>query len=213
MSDLNPVTLSLMLLTTITSVIAFGNRDFFDRWKFNPYSIKSGRQAWRFLTYGALHADMMHLFINMIVLWSFGDMVEQVFRYAFHARGPFLYLLLYLGAVIVSVLPSYYKNRNNPHYNAVGASGAVSAVVFASILFAPTGRIYLFFIPIGIPAFIFGLLYLLYSYIMARKSRGNIGHDAHFWGAVFGLVYCITCKPAFVLKFWHQVLGFLNGFL
>lgn len=212
MMSFNPVTLGLMVITTLLSVIAFGNRSLFDRWKFNPWAIKNQRQAWRFLSYGVLHADTIHLFINMIVLWSFGDIVEQVFRHEFHARGPWLFLLMYLGGIILSVVPSFYKNRNNPYYNAVGASGAVSAVVFASILFAPTGRIYLFFIPIGIPAFIFGVLYLIYSYIMARRSHGTIGHDAHFWGAVFGIVYCLACKPVFALRFWHQVMGFFYGF-
>jgi membrane associated rhomboid family serine protease len=108
---------------------------------------------------------------------------------------------------MLSVLPSFGKYKNDPGYNAVGASGAVSAVVFASILFVPLGKIYLFFIPIGIPAFIFGGLYLIYSAYMAKRGGDNIGHDAHFWGALFGFVYTIAIKPkVFLVLIQHPVV-------
>lgn len=206
----NPVTLVLIGVTAIVSVIALSNRNLFDQWKFNPYAAKNSRQYWRFFTYGLLHADFIHLFINMMVLWSFGDVVEQYYAVIFGKKWLMMYLLLYVGGIMLSVLPSFGKHKNHPEYNAVGASGAVSAVVFASILFAPTGKIYLFFIPIGIPAFIFGLLYLVYSYIMGRRGKSNIGHDAHFWGAIFGILFTIASKPIVAKHFWIQIMDFFG---
>lgn len=146
----------------------------------------------------------------MLVLYSFGDVVEQYFHYYFPTTWIFLYLILYVAGIIISTLFSYFRYKNNPAYNAVGASGAVSAVLFASILFYPTGKIYMFFIPIPIPAFIFGALYLLYSYIMARRNRDNIGHDAHFWGAVFGIAFTIICRPSVALEFWRQIQMYIG---
>ena len=206
----NPVTLVIVCATALTSVIAFSNRDLFDKWKFNPYQAKHSRQYWRFFTYGLLHADFIHLFINMFVLWSFGAVVEQYYGELFHQKWILMYLLLYIGGIMLSVLPSFGKHKNDPAYNAVGASGAVSAVVFASILLYPTGKIFLFFIPIGIPAFIFGFLYLIYSWIMAKRGRGNIGHDAHFWGAIFGVLFTIASKPIVAKYFWLQIMNFFS---
>ena len=111
---------------------------------------------------------------------------------------------------MLSVLPSFGKHKDDPAYNAVGASGAVSAVVFASILFVPLGKIYLFFVPIGIPAFIFGGLYLIYSAYMAKRAKDNIGHDAHFWGALFGIVFTIALKPKIFLYFIDQIARFIG---
>ena len=152
----------------------------------------------------------MHLFINMFVLYSFGKVVIDYYVAIFGLKGYYYFVLLYIGAIMLSVLPSFGKHKNDPGYNAVGASGAVSAVVFASILFVSLGKIYLFFIPIGIPAFIFGGLYLYYSAYMAKRGGDNIGHDAHFWGALFGIVYTIALKPKIFLYFIDQIGGFLG---
>jgi membrane associated rhomboid family serine protease len=206
----SPVTAAIIGITAVTSILAFANRDLFDRMKFNPYAAKHSRQYWRFFSYGLLHADWIHLLINMMVLWSFGEVVELSYKIVFDVRASLMYLLLYIGGIMLSVLPSFGKHKNNPYYNAVGASGAVSAVVFASILFAPAGKIYMFFIPVGIPAFIFGILYLVYSYIMAKRGRGNIGHDAHFWGAVYGVVFTIIAKPEIAVYFWQTISGYLG---
>jgi membrane associated rhomboid family serine protease len=110
----------------------------------------------------------------------------------------------------MSVVPAYGKNKENIHYNAVGASGAVSAIVFTSILFQPLSKIYFFFIPIGIPAIIFGILYLWYSWYMSKKNIDNIGHDAHFWGAIFGIVFTIAIKPSIILYFFNQITSILR---
>jgi len=206
----NVMTLIIIGITVVTSLIGFSRRDFFDQWKFNPYSVKHNKQIWRFFTYAFIHADFLHLFINMLVLWSFGDVVEQAYAGIFGIRWILMYLLLYIGGIMLSVMFSFGKHKNNPGYNAVGASGAVSAVVFASILFVPTGSVYLFFIPIGIPAFIFGLLYLLYSWFAARRGRGRIGHDAHFWGAVYGIAFTLVSKPRVALFFWDEVSRFFG---
>jgi membrane associated rhomboid family serine protease len=147
----------------------------------------------------------MHLLINMFVLFSFGRVVEVYYKELFEVKGAFYYILLYVGAIAISVLPSFGKHKDDPGYNAVGASGAVSAVVFASILFEPLAKIYLFFIPIGIPAAIFGVLYLIYSAYMGKRGKDNIGHDAHFGGAIFGIVFTICLKPKIVLYFIGQI--------
>jgi len=189
----NPVTLTIIAATVISSLAAFNNYNLFNRWKFNAYAVKHERQLWRFLTYGFIHADYPHLFINMIVLWSFGDFVEQAYSVLFPGNWLVLFLILYFAGMIISTLFSFIKHRDNPAYNAVGASGAVSAITFASILMDPTGGVYLFFIPITIPAVVFGLPYLVHLYVMARKAKDNIGHDAHFWGAIFGVVFTLAC--------------------
>lgn len=199
------LTLTIIIITVLFSLLTFSNRSLFSQMLFNPFSIKHSRQYWRFFSYGLIHADLGHLFINMFVLWSFGKVAGEAYYYVFNWKWSFMFLLLYIGGIIISVLPSYFKHRNNPAYNAVGASGAVSAIVFTSILFIPTGKIYIFFIPIGIPAFIFGGLYLVYSWYMGRRGKGNIGHDAHFWGAVFGIVFTIAAKPDVLKIFISQL--------
>ncbi|MEI6764901.1 MAG: rhomboid family intramembrane serine protease [Bacteroidota bacterium] len=208
------VTIIIIIITAIVSIIGFSNREVFFRLKFNPFNALHSKQYYRFFTYGLLHADWMHLLINMFVLYSFGTVVESFYKHPeiFAEKGILYYILLYVGGICLSVLPSFGKQKNNPVYNAVGASGAVSAVVFASILFAPLNKIYLFFIPIGVPAFIFGILYLVYSWYMAKRGKGNIGHDAHFWGAVYGVVFTICLKPMLALYFYDQVRMFFQSF-
>jgi membrane associated rhomboid family serine protease len=195
------MTYILIAITVIVSLWAFSRRDLFDRLKFNAYRIKQQGQWYRFLSYGLVHADTVHLLVNMFVLYSFGTIVETFFDHYFENRGMLLFLLLYIGGLGFSTLYDFGKHKNDIYYNAVGASGAVSAVVFSSIVLYPAGKIYLFFIPIGIPAPLFGLLYLIYSYYMARKGQDNIGHNAHFWGAVFGLVFTIALKPDILVTF------------
>jgi membrane associated rhomboid family serine protease len=202
--------LTIIILTAVISIMAFNNNEVFYRLKFNPFLVLQSRQWYRFFTYAFLHAGWMHLFINMFVLYSFGRVVIDYYTAIFGLKGYYYFALLYIGAIMLSVLPSFGKHKNDPSYNAVGASGAVSAVVFASILFVPLGKIYLFFIPIGIPAFIFGALYLVYSAYMAKRGGDNIGHDAHFWGALFGVVYTIAIKPKIFLYFIDQISSFLG---
>ncbi|MEI6061765.1 MAG: rhomboid family intramembrane serine protease [Bacteroidota bacterium] len=190
------VTIIIVAITVIVSLLAFNNRELFRRLAFNAYDIKHFKNTYRFLTYALIHADWIHLLINMMVLFSFGQIVEQYYMMYFGGKGILYYLLLYVGGIALSTLPSYGKHKDDYSYTAVGASGAVSAVVFASIIFDPLSKIYLFLVPIGIPAIIFGVLYLVYSGYMGKKNVDNIGHDVHFWGAIFGFVFTIVLKPA-----------------
>lgn len=193
--------LTIIAITCLVSIMAFSNPDLMNRLQFNAYAIKHNKQPWRFFTYGLVHAGWAHLAINMFVLWSFGRIVFDIYGYLFGSLGILYFLLLYIGGIMFSVLFDYGRHKNDAWYNAVGASGAVSAVVFASIILYPAGGVYLFFIPIEIPSPIFGILYLIYSASMARRGRDNIGHDAHFWGAIYGVVLTIAFKPVLFLRF------------
>lgn len=206
------ITYIIIGITAVFSILAFNNRSLFDKLLFDPYRINHMRQYYRFFTHGLVHADTMHLVINLFVLYSFGKMVEDYFIFYFGpGKGIYFYFLLYVGALFLSSTPSYGKHRNNAWYTAVGASGAVSAIVFASILMSPLSGIRFIFIPIDIPAFIFGFLYLVYSAYMSKKGNDNIGHDAHFYGALFGLVFTIIIKPAFLAGFIDQISSFILG--
>jgi len=201
------ITVIIIAVTVLVSIIGFSNEPFFNKLKFNPYDVKHSNQWYRFFTYGFLHAGWVHLLINMFVFYSFGRLVEMAYRAMFNTKYILYYLLLYVGALLLSVIPAFGKHKNDVFYNSVGASGAVSAVLFASILIAPLEKIYLFFIPVGIPAVLFGFFYLGYEYWMSRRAKDNIGHDAHFCGAVFGLLFTILMKPSILLHFLNQ-LGF-----
>jgi membrane associated rhomboid family serine protease len=151
----------------------------------------------------------MHLLVNMYVFYIFGGVTERIFESVLGGlKGSLFFLLLYLGGVLFATLPAYKKHRDNHYYNSVGASGAVSAVLFASIVLLPTNSIYLFFIPIPIPAFIFGVLYLWYENYMDKRSQDNVAHDAHFWGALFGVVFTLLAVPNSFLNFVSQVTDF-----
>ncbi len=197
--------LTIIAITCLVSIMAFSNPDLMNRLQFNAYAIKHNKQPWRFFTYGLVHAGWAHLAINMFVLWSFGRIVFDIYGYLFGSLGILYFLVLYIGGIMFSVLFDYGRHKNDAWYNAVGASGAVSAVVFASIILYPAGGVYLFFIPIEIPSPIFGILYLIYSASMARRGRDNIGHDAHFWGAIYGVVLTIAFKPVLFLRFIDEV--------
>jgi len=142
----------------------------------------------------------------MFVLYSFGGQVEYLMVFIFGMKGYLYYILLYIGGIFLSVVPSFEKHRNDSWYNAVGASGAVSAVVFSSIIFLPSSKIVFLLLPFPIPAVVFGILYLVYSAYMAKRATDNIGHDAHFWGALFGAVFTIALKPALAVSFAEQLL-------
>ncbi len=195
----------IIAITVVISILAFNNRQLFDKLKFNAYQIKHNRESWRFLTYALVHAGWLHLLINMWVLYSFGQIVEKTFKMAFGLKGMVYYLLLYLGGVLFSVLIDFRKQKDNIYYNAVGASGAVSAVVFSSILIFPVGGIYLFPLPFALPSWLFGILYLVYSAYMQQNGRDNIGHSAHLWGAIFGMAFTLIILPGVLNSFVSQL--------
>jgi len=179
----------LIAVTVLVSIVAFQNPELMEKLKFNAYKIKYSKQTWRFFTYGLVHAGWMHLIVNMFVLWSFGKIVEDYLELHFGFKGELYFVLLYVAGLIFSTLVDFRRNKENIYYNAVGASGAVSAVVFASILIYPGGSIFVFPLPIPIPSWLFGILYLLYSAYMAKRGVDNVGHTAHFWGAAVGIVF------------------------
>lgn len=199
----------IIIATAIVSFLSFSNQELFRKLQYNPWLSFHRKEWYRLISHSFVHADMFHLIINMFVLWSFGRIVEAWFASLFGAKGLWFYVLLYFGGVLFASLPAMRKQRDNPAYNAVGASGAVSAVLFAAILLQPLSKIYLFFIPIGIPAFIFGPLYLFYEVYMDKRSGDHIAHDAHYFGAIFGLVFPIILEPGILMNFINQITNWL----
>lgn len=153
-----------------------------------PYQVVKQNKWYQLFTSGFLHADFMHLAFNMLTLFFFGPYLESII-------GPAGFTALYVLGILVSSIPTVFKHKNNPNYASLGASGAVEAVIFSYILFNPLSKIYLFFIPIGIPAIIFGFLYMAYSVYASKKQLGNINHDAHIGGAVFGVAFTLIVYP------------------
>ncbi len=199
----------IIIITILVSILSFNDRNLFERLKFNAFDIKHSKEGWRFFTYGFVHADWIHLLVNMFVFHSFANIVYTIYGYYFGFKAGFYFILLYVGGILFSTLWDFGKHKDNAFYSAVGASGAVSAVVFASILLYPQGEISLMFLPIPMPAAVFGLLYLVYSAYMAKRGKDNIGHNAHFWGAIFGIVYTIALKPAFATNFIDYMFSFI----
>lgn len=199
------LTFIVIAVTVIVSFLAFNNLRLFDQLKFNAYLIKERNEGWRFFSYALVHAGWAHLLINMFVLYSFGAFVEEALKDLFGSRGFLYYLMLYVGGVLFSTLWDFGKFKNDPYYSAVGASGAVSAVVFASILLNPGSSIFLFPIPFPLPSWVFGIVYLVYSAYMGKKGNDNIGHTAHFWGAVYGIALVIVLVPGVISNFFSTI--------
>jgi membrane associated rhomboid family serine protease len=152
-------------------------------------------EYYRLLSSGFIHADWMHLIFNMYVLYSFGTIVEMVFMQL--TDNGSLYLVLYLSGIIIASLPSFLKNRNNSHYRSLGASGGVASIIFFSIYYFPLSGIGIVLIPgINIPSILFGALYLAYEAFMAHRGKGNVNHDAHFWGSAYGLLFAFLLDPS-----------------
>jgi membrane associated rhomboid family serine protease len=145
----------------------------------------------------------------MIVLLSFGKIVESFFEEAFGSQGAYYYFLLYSSSLGMSLLPTYNKQKNNPGYNSLGASGAVSAVVFTYILFDPLEKLCLWGV-ICLPGIIFGILYIVYGFYMSGKGKDNINHSSHIWGAIYGFVFTILLKPSLLMDFFDKLIYFRN---
>ena len=195
-------TLIIIVITAIISFIAFSNRTVMNRLIMWPPAMQRGQYD-RFITYGFVHADGTHLLFNMFTLFFFGRAIENFYRPYFGGLG---FVLFYLAALVVSMLPSYLKHKDDPNYLSLGASGAVSAVLFAYILFAPWNLIYVFFIPV--PAIIYAALYTAYSVYAAKRGQDNINHSAHLWGAAFGVIATIAIEPALMQRFIAKLLSF-----
>jgi len=198
-------TLLIVIVTSIFSIAAFNRTELMYRYNFSPYQVFHRNQWYRIFSHAILHANWEHLIVNMFVLYSFGNALERYFYNYFGDNLLLLYLGLYIGGIVVSSLFTLFKEKNNFNYSAVGASGAVSAVTFACIFFDPMNKIYIMAI-IPIPGILFGVLYLAYSYYMGKKNMDNVGHDAHFWGAVYGFVFPILLKPSLLSNFFYNLL-------
>ena len=201
------ITTIIVIITSIISIFAFKRHDVMRKFDLAPYQIATKREYYRFFTHAFLHADWVHLIINMLVLYSFGRHVENIFS-ELKVRGllsspELTYLLLYIGGILLSTVTTYLRHRTNPDYLAVGASGAVSSILFTSIFFSPMEMIYFYGI-IPMPGIIFGVLYLIYSSYMSRKGGDNINHDAHLWGAVYGFIFPLFIDFSLFNEFLNQ---------
>jgi membrane associated rhomboid family serine protease len=188
------ITVIILAITCIVSFTAFSNEKIMEDLIFYPPAVTNRNQWYRFITCGFIHADIMHLAFNMYSFYLFGRMVEEAFTQIFGDKGKLLYILLYLIALVVCLLPTYLNNKENYHYRSLGASGAVSAVIFAGIFIFPTMKMGLFLIPIMVPGFVFGPIFLILSAYLAKRGHGNINHSAHIWGGIFGIVFLIVCS-------------------
>lgn len=185
-----PVTLLLIAANVIFSLAGFYNKDLLNRFIGWPFYEKHSRQYYRMITSGFLHADWAHLFFNMFTLYFFGRNVELIFTIG-GLGGEFAYIALYFLGMIAADLPGYFKHGDDEYYRSLGASGAVSAVVFSTIVFDPWGSIYIYG-AIKLSMVFYAVLYLIYCVYAGRQQLGNINHDAHLWGSLFGLVFTLA---------------------
>jgi len=198
------MTIIIIAVTALVSIIAFNRPDLMDKLQFNASKVVHKNEYYRLVSHGFVHANWEHLIVNMIVLFSFGRAIEMYFEYGFGRMTNAYFLILYFGGMLASNLYALYKHRNNYYYNAVGASGAVAAVLFAAIFFEPWNKIY-FFGVLPIPGIVFAGLYLAYSYYMGRKQSDNVAHDAHFLGAVFGFFFPILLNSSLFQRFMDKL--------
>jgi membrane associated rhomboid family serine protease len=196
------ITLTLIILTAIVSFTAFNNQKVINDLIFWPPMIKNRNQYYRFISSGFIHADLAHLAFNMITLYFFGRAMELFFIAKIGKLG---FLAFYIFGIVVSEIPSYIKHINNYNYRSLGASGAVTAILFSFILLAPWETLYVFFLPL--PAIVFAVLYLAYTGYMAKRGGDYINHSAHLWGAIYGIVFTLIMEPGVIGHFLKQLMN------
>jgi len=196
-----PVASIIFIFTVITSLYAFYDHGIYGKFMLHPYSVSKGKHIYTVITSGLIHADWMHLFFNMFTFVAFAFTLEQM-------MGSWQFGLLYFFGLVLSDITTIFKNKDNFHYHSLGASGAISAVLFSYILFNPWSGIRILFIPFDIPAFVFGGLYLVYCMYASKNSRDNINHDAHFFGALTGLIFTVIFIQGIVP---HFITALTNG--
>ena len=201
---LSPVTLILIALTCVISFIAWKQPALLGRLILWPPAVERGREYWRLLSYGFVHADVQHLLFNMITLFFFGGAMEHYFT-TLGLPWPWGFAGFYLSALLVSILPSYLRHRKDDNYRSLGASGAVSAVLFAFILIQPWSLIIVFVIPV--PAIVYAVFYVGYSIWMERQGRDNINHSAHLWGAGYGILFTVMLQPRVLEHFFKTLMN------
>jgi membrane associated rhomboid family serine protease len=195
-----PITLIIIAVTSVVSFMAFKNSRLLNDLLLWPPAITRQREYHRLVTYGLVHADFGHLLFNMITLFFFGRVMESFFSVRL---GVFGFALFYIGGLVVSILPTYLKNRGNPQYRSLGASGAVSAVLFAFILLAPWQMIIVLVVPL--PAIVYAVAYTAYSIYMDRRGGGYVNHSAHLWGAAYGVLVTLLVDPRVLPHFLNAL--------
>lgn len=194
-------TFAIIAVTCVISYLGFKNEKLIGDLILWPPAISRDKQFYRLLTYGFIHADGQHLLFNMITLFFFGQLIEQ---FVTGYIGTLGFVAFYLSAILVSILPTYMKNVGNPAYRSLGASGAVSAVLFGFVLLQPWATILVFFIPC--PAIIYAVIYIAYSIYMDRQGNDNINHSAHLWGAAYGVLFLLAMEPRLIGTFLDQLM-------
>lgn len=213
------ITVAIIILTCLISISAFNKEKLIDDLIFYPPAITHRKQYYRFFTCGLIHADYIHLAFNMYGLYIFGSAVEAMFTQIFYGSGKLLYLLMYITALFFCLLPTYTRHKDNSNYRSLGASGAVSAVIFAFIFLDPLRKMGLLFLPeqLMIPGFIFGLIYVLFSFYFDKRGRSNINHSAHIWGGIYGIIFLILAGYLFsdykvLQEFINKVQSWFSSF-
>lgn len=195
-------TIALVIITVILSIAALSDSRLATSLILWPARMHRAKEYYRLLTAGFIHVNGFHLALNMLTLVLIGSSVERAF--IAHHINPWLYVLLYLSGIIVAALPSFFKHRNDLYYQALGASGGVAGVLFSSVYFSPWNGVLVFGFPMK--NILFAGLYLLYSMYMSRRGSTRIGHDAHFWGAIWGFLFTLAVDPSHGQTFWDQML-------
>ena len=195
------ITIAIIVITCLISFTAFNNEKITNDLIFWPPMIKNRNQYYRFVTSGFIHADVMHLAFNMITLYFFGRVMEEFFILKVGKLG---FVLFYIAGIIVSEVPSYIKHRDNYHYRSLGASGAVTSVLFSFILLAPWATLSIFFIPM--PAIVFAVVYLAYTAYMNQRGGDYINHSAHLWGAIWGILFTFFMEPKVLPNFIEKLM-------
>lgn len=206
------VTTTFILIILVFSVYCFYDRSKMQKYLFHPYSIKHYNEHYRFLTHAFIHGDTLHLGLNLFSLWMFGYAVEEIYYVQLFGDqfSKLYYILLFTGGIYAASVTEYFRYRNNPAYSSLGASGAINAIMFSFIIIQPFQILNLFFLPL--PAWLLGLLFLSGSYYLSKRKTGDpqtdrIGHEAHFWGAIYGIVFTIALKPSLVTHFIQTVFN------
>lgn len=202
------LTTILVIITSAISIYAWQNQALTSKWIFNPYSVNKYKQYHRFITSGFLHGSWIHLIFNMLVLWMFGTQVEGIFSAIYGPTiGKVIFGALYLLGIVVSDIPTFFKHKHAAYYNALGASGGVSSVLFSSILFNPNQELCLYGL-LCLPGIVWGIAYIVYSFYMGKQQSDNINHDAHLFGGLFGIVFTIIVFPDVIPFFIEQLADF-----
>jgi membrane associated rhomboid family serine protease len=201
-----PVASVIFAIIIIVSLLAFYNDNLYNKLLLQPYDVSRGKKVYTLITSGFIHADWSHLFFNMFSYFFFAFQLEATL-------GHWQFGLLYMVSLVLSDLPSVAKHKNDLWYRSLGASGAISAVVFGYIMFNPLNSLYLMFIPIPIPAIVFGVLYLVYCSYASKRGQGNINHDAHLFGALSGVMITVILVPQVVPYFFHTVTAGVQSLL